>query len=47
MMLLSKKITHNSDIYRFRKSLENARLLPNGPQLTNFHIDLHFINLNL
>lgn len=44
MMLLSKKITHK---YCFRKRLENARLLSNGPKLTNFHIDLHFVDLNL
>lgn len=44
MMLLSEKITHT---YCFRKRLENARLLSNGPKLTNFHIDLHFVDLNL
>ena len=44
MMLLPKKIAHK---YSFRKSFESARLLSNGPKLTNFHIDLHFIDLNL
>lgn len=39
-----KKITHT---YCFRKRLENARLLSNGPKLANCHIDLHFVDLNL
>ena len=38
---------NNSYNYCFRKRLENARLLSNGPKLTNFHIDLHFVDLNL